>query len=158
MQLWSVQLNKPKVMQNEVKAPLTAEQQRNLETVNALFAAFAMGDVPAILSLCADDCEWHHGGDPDAIPFAKKFTGKTGVGEFFQSVGQSISVSGIAPTNFVAAGSEVSHDFHVEATVNATGKSYVADVRYVWTFDERGNICRHRSHGDFSSAEAAFRA
>lgn len=130
----------------------------NIQAVQLIFEKFGQGDVPGIIDLCSDDCEWHHGGDASLIPFATPFHGKQGVGEFFQSVVQSIAVSNIRPSGFRENGKVVTHDFHVEATVLATGKFYSADVLYEWTFDENGKICRHRSTGDFSAAEAAFRA
>lgn len=136
----------------DVSAPTTKVQQ-----VQSIFQKFGQGDVPGILAMCSDDCDWQHGGDASAIPFAKPFFGKQGVGEFFQSVVQSIRVSQLETSNYQERGNVVSHDFHIQATVNATGKSYTANVRYEWTFNDQGKICKQRSSGDFSEAEAAFR-
>jgi ketosteroid isomerase-like protein len=137
---------------------VTAQTVSNQQKVMQLFDYFGKGNVPAIIEMCSDDCDWKHGGDGNVIPFAKPYKGKKGVGQFFQSIGQSISVSNILPSNFKVSGNEVSHDFHVEATVKDTGKSYVADVLYMWTFDNQGKICKHRSPGNYSAVEAAFRS
>ena len=121
-----------------------------------LFAYFGEGNFSALKDLWSEDCTVHHGGNPTAIPFAKPYQGKNGVVEFFQTIGSSITVSNLVPSNFREEGNEVIHDFHVEATVNANGRSYKADVTYVWTFNEQGQICKHHSFGDFAEAEAAF--
>ncbi len=128
-----------------------------MQKVLSIFQKFGQGDVPGILAMCSEDCDWHHGGDASAIPFAKPFLGKQGVQEFFQSVVQNISVSFLDTGNYQERGNVISHDFHIQATVHATGKSYSAKVHYEWTFNDQGQICKHRSSGDFSEAEAAFR-
>lgn len=134
----------------------TATQSTSIDKVLELFELFGKGDLPAILAMCSDDVDWLHGGNPGAIPFAKPFHGKEGVAGFFTAIGQSIQVTNLVPSNFRVEGNEVHHDFHVEATVISTGKSYAADVEYIWTFDQAGKICRHRSPGDYTQAELAF--
>lgn len=130
----------------------------NLPKVYALFEKFGRGDIQAILEMCSQDCYWLHGGDPGAIPFARPFKGKQGVAEFFQTLIRTIAVSQLHPSAFQENGPVVSHHLHVEATVLATGKSYVANVQYAWTFDQHGLISHYSCTGDFSAAEAAFRA
>lgn len=134
----------------------TTTQSTSIDKVLELFELFGAGDLPAILAMCSDDVDWLHGGNPGAIPFAKSFHGKEGVAGFFTAIGQSIQVTNLVPSNFRVEGKEVHHDFHVEATVLSTGKSYTADVEYIWTFDQDGKICRHRSPGDYSQVELAF--
>lgn len=137
---------------------LATATKSNVSTVNAIFEKFGQGDLPGILEMCADNCMFHHGGDPSVIPFAKPFHGKQGAAAFFMTIAQNINVTSLAPSNFRESGNTVLHDFHVEATVLATGKSYAADVLYEWDFDENGQISAHRSTGDFTEAEAAFKA
>lgn len=136
----------PKVMSN-----LTNEQK-----VMRIFECFGKGDLQGIVDMCSEDCDFLHGGS-SVIPFAQPYKGKKGAMQFFQTIGQSIDVSKIVPSNFRIKPNEVNHNFHVEATVKATGKSYTVDANYQWIFDRNGNICKHRSTGDFSQVEAAFR-
>lgn len=95
---------------------------------------------------------------PGVIPFAKPYMGKQGVADFFQRQVSTIAVNQLDPTAFQEIGPVVSHHLHAEATVLATGKSYIADVQYVWTFDQHGLISHYSCIGDFSAAEAAFQA
>ncbi len=135
----------------------TATATPNIENVLDTFACFGRGDVPTILAKLTDDVEWHHGGDESLIPYAKPYFGKAGAAEFFQTLGQSIAVTNMAPTNFRQVGDDVHHDFHVEADVPSTAKSFVVDAQVVWGFDQNGKICSYHSMGDFSPVEEAFR-
>jgi len=64
----------------------------NLTTVKAIYEAFGRGDVPAILDVIADDCEWEAWSDNSAVkagvPWLQPRVGKAGVAEFFSVVGQ----------------------------------------------------------------------
>lgn len=136
----------------------TASATSNIETVADIFACFGKGDVPAILAKLTDDVEWRHGGNPDIIPYAKPYFGKAGATEFFQTLGSSIAVKSLVPANFRMVGNDVHHEFHVEADVPATGKSFVADAEVVWGFDQNGKVCSYVSSGDYTSLEEAFRS
>lgn len=132
-------------------------QPTKVQQIAQLFERFGNGDIAGILTMCSEDCDWMHGGNPAIIPYARTFRGRAGVAAFFDAVGKAIEVSSIRPDNYRELGSEVSHDFHVEATVRATGKPYIVDARYIWTFNPDGLIGRFRGTGDFTAVEAAFR-
>ena len=70
---------------------------KNVDLVNGAYAAFAKGDIPALLELLADDVEWS---SPATLPQGGDFTGKDGALLFFQGVGAAwdsldIEVEGI---------------------------------------------------------------
>ena len=56
----------------------------NATLIEGAYAAFARGDVPAIVDLVDDAVEWT---SPRTLPQGGTFRGKAGVGEFFQAVG-----------------------------------------------------------------------
>ena len=56
----------------------------NAATVNGAYEAFGRGDIAAVLEVLADDVEWS---SPLTLPHGGQFTGKAGVGEFFQGIG-----------------------------------------------------------------------
>ena len=59
----------------------------NADTLKAIFAAFAMGDVPAILSKLGEDVEWEFGyPDNSDIPWLKPGRGRDHAARFFQTM------------------------------------------------------------------------
>jgi ketosteroid isomerase-like protein len=58
----------------------------NSDVVRGAYDAFGRGDVAAVLDLLHDDVEWS---SPATLPQGGTFSGKAGVGEFFQGVGAS---------------------------------------------------------------------
>ena len=142
---------------SDPKVMTAPEAITNEQKVMRIFEYFGKGDIQSIVDMCSDDCDFLHGGDA-IIPFAKPFKGKKGAAQFFQTIAQNIDVSKIVPSNFKVKPNEISHDFYVEATAKATGRPYSVTALYQWVFDQNGKICRHRSTGDFSKVEAAFRA
>src|ERR1051325_6283318 len=86
----------------------------NVAIVNGAYDAFAKGDVPAVLDALADDVDWHA---PGTLPHGGQFSGKDGVGSFFQGIGErweslNLEVIGVSP---LTADSVV-------AVVSATGE------------------------------------
>lgn len=57
---------------------------KNLDPVNGAYAAFAKGDIPALLELLADDVDWS---SPGTLPQGGDYTGKDGALQFFQGIG-----------------------------------------------------------------------
>ena len=55
----------------------------NIKTVRDTYEAFGRGDIPFILSCCADDVDWQ-GSDAPEIPYSGKYRGKAGATQFFQ--------------------------------------------------------------------------
>ena len=54
----------------------------NTEIIQASFAAFQRGDIPAILNMFDNNVEWIEPGDPRSIPFAGRGKGKSSAAEF----------------------------------------------------------------------------
>src|SRR2546423_14688725 len=57
----------------------------SVATVNEAYEAFGRGDIASVLALLADDVEWS---SPLTLPHGGQFRGKTGVGAFFQGIGE----------------------------------------------------------------------
>jgi len=56
----------------------------NAALIEGAYAAFARGDIPAVIDLLDDNVEWS---SPATLPQGGQFHGKAGVGSFFQAVG-----------------------------------------------------------------------
>jgi ketosteroid isomerase-like protein len=59
--------------------------QSDTEILRGAYAAFAAGDVPAVLGMFSDDITWH---EPGRNPLAGDYTGHDEVVGFFQALGE----------------------------------------------------------------------
>ena len=130
-------------------------QSLNQQTVMDNYARFGQGDVPGILTTLADNVVWIHPGNPELVSFAGTYNGPAGVGQFFEKVGASVQFLTFQPSNFREEGNRVINDCHIEGKVLATGKTYVSDVVFTWTFGPDGKALRWEATGDISGLEAA---
>lgn len=83
-----------------------SERENNLRVAQGIYSAFGNGDIPAILTLLADDIEWEHPG-PSEIPWAGSFHGHDGVVSFFTAITENADFLGFEPQTFVADGDRV---------------------------------------------------
>ncbi len=93
----------------------------SVEVVKQMYDAFADGDLPKILSLVAEDCQWDHRGPPGP-PFNKLYTGVAGVEEFFKTVAETLETFEFEVNEFFEAGDRVVVLGVARHRVMATGK------------------------------------
>ena len=86
----------------------------NIAIVNGAYEGFAKGDIPAVLDALADDVSWNA---PRTLPHGGSFTGKAGVGEFFQGIGANWSSLNLELHGVTALSADA-----VVAVVSATGE------------------------------------
>ncbi|MCB0609885.1 MAG: nuclear transport factor 2 family protein [Lewinellaceae bacterium] len=130
----------------------------NLETVQQIYAAFGMGDVPAILDRLSDNAVWEHYGNTDLVPFAGKFAGKGEILRFFQIMGENTRFSDFQPRNFREEGNTVINEVYMEVTAVPTGKNVRLTATFYWTFDGQGKVSHWKNEGDAHLLDAAFTA
>jgi ketosteroid isomerase-like protein len=111
--------------------------EQSLEVVTRVYAAFAEGDVPAVLGAFADDIEWH---EAEGMPYGGIYRGGEAVA---QNVFGPISedVEGFAVGDTVAV--VVSYT----GTGNVTGKPLDLPVVHVWDIED-GKAVRFRQFAD----------
>jgi len=64
----------------------------NIETIKSVYAAFARGDVEAILGAVTDDVDWGTETSSTGAPWYGIRHGKEGVGAFFDAFGKTMEV------------------------------------------------------------------
>ena len=135
-----------------------AAVQRNLKTVQGIYAAFGQGNVPGILSCIATNAEWEAWADNHAqradVPWLKKQSGPQGVGTFFAYVGKW-KVNAFAVKNVMAAGANVAAEVEVDFDVTQTGGRIKDQEIHYWTFDDRGMVIGLRHYNDTAKHIAA---
>ena len=134
---------------------------RNLATVQAIYAAFGKGDVPAILACIAPDAHWEAWADNRAqaagVPWLKPQTGPAGVTAFFAYIGKW-KVIGFAVKNVMGAGSNVAAEVEVDFDITQTGNRLKDQEIHYWTFNDRGQITGLRHYNDTAKHIAAAKS
>jgi ketosteroid isomerase-like protein len=129
----------------------------NLITVQEIYAAFARGDIPAILDAIADGCRWEAWADNSAqqagVPYLKPRTGPSGVAEFFAAVAE-LEIHQFEVLDCISGRHQVAAEILIEAST-PTGGRFRDDELHLWTLDGDGKIVRLRHYIDTAKHIAA---
>lgn len=97
-------------------------EQENLQITKDGYAAFGRGDIQAVISLYADDCEFISPGPPSSIPYAGTYHGPKEIAQFFTKLGESLEFESFEPQEFIAAEDKVIVIGTSVGTARTTGK------------------------------------
>lgn len=128
----------------------------NIETVQAIYAAFGVGDVPAILEHLADDVAWEYGQGPTDVPWLQPRQGRAAARGFFEALG-ALEFHKFEPTKLLQGDDAVVALIDVEFTVSATGRRVSErDEIHVWHFGADGKVTRFRHGADTHAHDVAY--
>jgi ketosteroid isomerase-like protein len=118
----------------------------NVATVQSIYAAFAVGDVPAILAHLADDVDWEYSGAVSEVPYLQKRDGRDAIVGFFEAL-DALDFHTFTTKEILDGGDVVVALVDVDATVKATGRRVTEeDEIHLFRFDRSGKVARFR-HG-----------
>ena len=130
----------------------------NLATVQAIYAAFGNGDVPAIIDQMAEDVEWEQWEDNLAqkagVPSLQARFGKAGVSEFF-AVAATMGISQFEVLNLMEGDNQVAATIVIESDVPGGGR-YRDEEIHLWSFDQNGKVKGLRHYVDTAKHIAAW--
>ena len=102
----------------------------NTDVVRAAYAAFEVGDVPAVLGALADDVEWI---EAEGFPMAGTYRGPDAVVQgVFMPLAEQYEGFTVKPETFVGEGDMVVSVGTYEGIYRATGKVARARFAHVW--------------------------
>lgn len=127
-----------------------------VEVVQSIYQAFGRGDIPAIMSLLAEDVDWIFYG-PEELPFAGHYTGRDEMLRFFSAVGESAEIHAFEPREFIVADSRVVVLGWERVTARQTGRTWETHWAHVFTVEE-GQVTYLREYYDTAALVAAFEA
>jgi ketosteroid isomerase-like protein len=139
----------------------SAEQreQANLEVVGGIYAAFARGDVAAILDAISADCAWESWSQNSAqaagVSYLQPQTGPAGVAAFFEIVSR-FEIHRFEVLDMFAGGEKVGVEVAIEAT-SPDGGRFADEELHLYTLDEHGKVTRMRHYVDTAKHIAASR-
>jgi uncharacterized protein len=119
--------------------------EQSVEVVKRAYAAFAEGDVPAVLGAFADDIEWH---EAEGMPYGGVHRGAEAVAQnVFGPISQDVEGFAVRPEEFMTAGDTVAVVVTYTGTGKATGKPLDLPVVHVWDIKD-GKVVRFRQFAD----------
>ena len=102
----------------------------NLDSVRAVYEAFAQGDIPAVLGFLSPDIEWT---EAEGFPYGGTYVGPDAVlSGVFVRLGTEWDDFAARPDEFVDGGDSVVALGQYSGTYKATGKSFRANFAHVW--------------------------
>lgn len=131
------------------------EKEKNIKTVQQIYADFGKGNVEGVLSSLTDDVSWSDPGYPD-IPYAAKRNGKNEVLNFFKEMGSTVSFTQFFPQEFFADNDAVIVKGFFSGKANATGKTFETDWVMIWKF-HGGKVFNYQAFIDTKNVGAAMK-
>ena len=102
------------------------------DTIKSLYASFASGDIPSVLSAMASDVTWT---EPEGNPYPGTQVGHDAVVQnVFMKLGTEWDGFAVVPHDYVAEGNTVVTYGQMSATYKATGKSFKSPFVHIWKF------------------------
>jgi len=128
----------------------------NIPAVQSIYSAFAIGDIPKILSILAEDVDWTFYG-PSTIPFAGHYRGRDEMARFFTLIGANVEVERYEPREIEEGGDKVIVQGWQRVKARPTGKVWEAHFVHIYTF-ENGQPVKVREYYDTAPMVEAFKA
>ncbi len=126
---------------------------QTVEVVQSAYAAFGRGDVPAILSLIADDVEWKFCG-AKGLPYTGTFRTKDEIAKWFASIPEVEDILVFEPREFIPAGDNVTVLGWERARARSSGKVFETEWVHIFTVSD-GRIVRFWGMYDTEASAAA---
>ena len=124
-----------------------------VEVVQSAYAAFGRGDVPAILSLIADDVEWKFFGSR-GLPYTGTFRTKDEIAKWFASIPEVDDILVFEPREFIPAGDKVTVLGWERTQARPSGKVFETEWVHVFTVRD-GRVARFWGIYDTEASAAA---
>ncbi len=122
--------------------------QDPVATVQAIYAAFGAGDLPALLARLHPDVEWEWADHPNPVPWLQPRRGRDQVPAFFEALGQ-VEMERFQPKHFAAFDGLVVVVLDATFRVKASGRRVVErDETHLWQVDADGLVTRFRHRVD----------
>lgn len=127
----------------------------NVARLQAAYAAFGQGDIPAVLETMTDDVEWIIPGTAD-LPLTGTQRGKQAVGAWFGRLAATIEFERFEPYQLLGEADTVVALLHVAARWRQSGGRTEADEVHVFTYRD-GKMARFQAFQDTARFLAAYR-
>lgn len=131
----------------------TSTTSSPLDVVQAAYAAFGSGNIPAILDLVAEDIDWTFRG-AKGLSYTGTFRGRSAVERWFASVVQVDDIQVFEPREFIVGGDHVTVLGWERTRALPDGNVFETDWVHVFTV-RGGRVVRFWGIYDTQAAAAA---
>ena len=122
--------------------------QSNRDIIDGLYAAFARGDIPAVLGAMTPDIVWNEAEHNLPLAAGNPYVGPQAVLDgVFIRLGEEFDGFSVLPAQLVAEGDCVVMCGRYSATAKATGLPVHVQAVHVWTLKE-GKVTGFQQHVD----------
>lgn len=116
---------------------------QQLDTVRAIYQAFSIGDIPAILARLDPACAWDAGHPSYDIPWFVARHGREEIAAFFGVLG-GLEFHRFEVVNLLEGANQVASVVDIDITVKATGRRFAEQELHLWTFGADGAVTAFR--------------
>src|SRR3954447_20213279 len=102
----------------------------HIKLIRTAYEAFGRGDIPAVMDLIHDDCDWGVEASAQIAPYYGVRHGKDEILEFFQQLASTFAVERFQPTALAGDGEVVLTVVAYAIKSNATGKSASMNIHH----------------------------
>jgi uncharacterized protein len=131
-------------------------EQDHIELTKQGYAAFARGDIEAVLKLFADDAELRQSLSTAIFPWAGTRRGQEQLIEFFAGLAEVGEFERFEPREFIAQGDKVVVVISERFRIRATGRTFDNELVHLFTF-KNGKVSQFRIYEDTAPFLAAMR-
>jgi ketosteroid isomerase-like protein len=118
----------------------------HVQSVQAIYAAFSRGDVPAILDQLSDEVVWVHTGAPE-LPYGKVYRGKAQVAQFFADLAAVLEFPAFQARTYISEGERVVALGDYQSRALGSGRTGQDDWAMAWTFLD-GKVVHYQAYAD----------
>lgn len=129
----------------------------NLETVQAIYAAFGRGDVEGVLAHCVAAPEWEYGGTSTDLPWLRHQTDRAGAIANMISGATDLTIETFVVKDLLAGEGVVVALLDIAFVVNKSGKRVSeVDAVQIWRFNAEGQVTQFRQRIDTHQQHLAW--
>ena len=132
-------------------------EEENVSKVKRLYDSFKRRDVDSIMAMFADNAIMHGPAPSGVVPWGGTYNGRSGVAQFFKTLGESLEPQQFDLNDFIAQDNKVVVLGYQKGRAKPTGRPYEIEFVHVWTIRDDGKFIEFRVYNDTASLVEALR-
>ena len=132
-------------------------EEENVSKVKHLYDSFKRREVDSIMAMFADNAIMHGPAPSGVVPWGGTYNGRSGVAQFFKTLGKSLEPQQFDLNDFIAQDNKVVVLGYQKGRAKPTGRPYEIEFVHVWTIHDDGKFIEFRVYNDTASLVEALR-
>ena len=132
-------------------------EEENVSKVKRLYDSFKRREVDSIMAMFAVNAVMHGPAPSGVVPWGGTYNGRSGVAQFFKTLGESLEPQQFDLNDFIAQDNKVVVLGYQKGRAKPTGRPYEIEFVHVWTIRDDGKFIEFRAYNDTASLVEALR-